>query len=95
MTIQAYSQLEEDAMSHLRVIICRVEDEAPKEQMTELASFDLAEVAVTKLKPETALEGLETTTQTVGQAVLRELLKQQWVEIDQQLVRQYQQEFSP
>lgn len=81
-------------MSHLRIIICRVEDEN-KEQMTELASFDLAEEEVTKLKRETALDGLERTTQTVGQAILRELLKQQWAEIDQQLVKQYQQEFSP
>ena len=82
-------------MSHLRVIICRVEDEANEEQMTELASFDFAKVEVAKLKPETALDGLEMTTQAVGQAVLRELLKQQWVEIDQQLVKKYQQEFSP
>lgn len=82
-------------MSHLRVIICRVEDEDNEEQMTELVSFDLGEVEVTKLKPETALDELETTTQTVGQAVLRELLKRQWAEIDQQLVKQYQQEFSP
>jgi len=81
-------------MSHLRVIICRVEED-DEEQMTELASFDLVETEVTKLKPETALDGLERTTQTVGQAVLRELLKQQWAEIDQQLVKQYQQEFSP
>jgi predicted negative regulator of RcsB-dependent stress response len=94
MTIHHYSQLEEEPMSHLRVIICRVEDENEGE-MSELASFDLAEVEVTTLKPETALDGLETTTQTVGQAVLRELLKQQWAEIDQQLVKQYQQEFSP
>jgi hypothetical protein len=79
-------------MSHLRVIICRVENE---EQMTELASFDLAEVEAGQLKPEILLDGLETTTQTVGQAVLRELLKQQWLEIDQQLVKKYQQEFSP
>lgn len=82
-------------MSHLRVIICRVEAEGQEEQMTELASFDLGEVEVRQLKPETALDGLETTTQRVGQAVLRELLKQQWVQIDQQLVKRYQQDFSP
>ncbi len=80
-------------MSHLRVIICRVEED--EAQMTELASFDLAEVEVAKLKPETALDGLEMTTQVVGQAVLGELLKQQWIGIDQQLVKTYQQEFSP
>lgn len=82
-------------MSHLRVIICRVEDEDQEEQMTELASFDLGEVEVRQLKAETAIDGLETTTQRVGQAVLRELLKQQWAQIDQQLVKQYQQAFSP
>lgn len=51
--------------------------------MTELASFDLVEVEVKQLKPETALDGLETTTQRVGQAALRELVKQ------------YQQAFPP
>jgi hypothetical protein len=86
--------LKEKAVSHLRVIICRVDNDN-EEQMTELASFDMAEVAVMKLKSETALDELEATTQTVGQAVLRELLKQQWADIDQQLVKQYQQEFSP
>jgi len=95
MTIDRYKPVEEEAMSHLRVIICRVEAAEKEEQMTELASFDLAEVEVGQLKPETALDGLETTTQRVGQAILQELLKQQWVQIDQQLVKAYQQEFSP
>lgn len=82
-------------MSHLRVIICRVEAEGNEERMTELASIELAEVDMTKLKPETALDELETTTQRVGHTVIRELLKQQWTEIDQKLVQAYQQEFSP
>jgi hypothetical protein len=47
-------------MSHIRVLICRVDDGA-SDQMTELAAFDLPETDVTTLKPETALnEALST-----------------------------------
>jgi hypothetical protein len=48
-------------MSHIRVLICRVDDPA-SEQMTELAAFDLPVTDVFALRPETALDELETTT---------------------------------
>ncbi|MFQ5856020.1 MAG: hypothetical protein ACE5LU_10290 [Anaerolineae bacterium] len=40
-------------MSHIRVLICRVDDRAP-DQMTELACFDMPEVDVSALDAETA-----------------------------------------
>jgi hypothetical protein len=42
-------------MSHLRVLICRVDDEANPDQMTELHSIDLPVVEPGKMRPETAL----------------------------------------
>ncbi len=53
-------------MSHIRVLICRVDDPA-SEQMTELAAFDLPPTDVAVLQPETALDDLETITQETGQ----------------------------
>ena len=54
-------------MSHIRVLICRVDDPA-SDQMTELAAFDLPATDVSTLQPETALDELETTTQETGNA---------------------------
>ena len=45
-------------MSHIRVIVCRVDDPA-SDQMTELAAFDLPTTDVSALQPETALDALE------------------------------------
>jgi len=42
-------------MSHIRVLICRVDDRAT-DQMTELAAFDFPATDVTALQPETALD---------------------------------------
>ena len=81
-------------MSHIRVLICRVDDETP-DSMTELASFDMPEVDVSLLEAETALDNLEATTHEVGQMILRHLLQAQWEEIDEELVKQYRQHFSP
>jgi hypothetical protein len=64
---------EEQAMSCIRVLICRVDDEND-DQMTELASVDMPEVDISTLKPETALDELEATTYEQGQAILRRLL---------------------
>jgi hypothetical protein len=42
-------------MSHIRVLICRVDD-LDTDQMTELAAFDFPAAVLTALQPETALE---------------------------------------
>jgi hypothetical protein len=81
-------------MSHIRVLICRVDDPA-SDQLAELAAFDLPAADVTALQPDTALDELETTTQITGNAILRRLLQAQWEMIDAQLTEQYRQSFSP
>ena len=82
-------------MSHLRVLICRVDDETDPDQMTELHSFDLPTVDPEQMQPETGLDELETEVLTIGQEVMRHLLKSQWETVDRLLVGQYQRHFSP
>lgn len=82
-------------MSHLRVLICRVDDDAHPDQMTELHSFDVPDIDPEQLKPGTALDEMETGVLTIGQEVMRHLLKSQWEEVDKLLVEQYRQRFSP
>ena len=82
-------------MSHLRVLICRVDDEEQPDQMTELHSFDLPDVDPEQLEPETTLDEMEMGVLSIGQEVMRHLLKSQWEEVDKLLVEQYRQHFSP
>ena len=82
-------------MSHLRVLICRVDDEEQPDQMTELHSFDMPDIETESLKPETTLDEMEAGVLTIGQEVMRHLLRSQWEEIDKLLVKQYQERFSP
>jgi hypothetical protein len=44
-------------MSHIRVLVCRVDD-PHSDQMTELTAFDLPPADGTTLRPETALDEL-------------------------------------
>ena len=81
-------------MRHIRVLICRVDDPA-SDQMTALAAFDLPTADVNALRPETALDDLETTTQDTGNAILRRPLQAQWDLIDAELTDQHRQSFSP
>jgi len=80
-------------MSHLRVLICRVDDNDP-DRMMELASYDMPEVDVTTLDGETALDDLEATTNEVGHEILRHLLRAQWEAVDEELAGQYRQRLS-
>jgi len=82
-------------MSHLRVLICRVDDESKPDQMAELHSFDLPSVELEGKTPETTLDGLEAQTLSVGQEIMRHLLLSEWEAMDKLLVEQYQQRFSP
>ena len=81
-------------MSRLRVLICRVDDE-DEEKMTELASFEITEVAARNLEADRALDDLEGSTHQVGQQILRGLLQARWEEIDKELVERHRQQFSP
>jgi len=77
-------------MSHLRILICRVDDETHPEQMTELERIDLPAPDPGQLTPETALDVLESQSLTAGQALTRRLLGQQWQEVDRQLAAEIQ-----
>lgn len=81
-------------MSHIRVLICRVEDES-SEQMTELAHVDLPEIDVAALQPETTLDDLEASTQKAGAAILQHLLQAQWEKVDAELTQKTRQTFPP
>lgn len=72
-------------MSHLRLLICRVEDESQPEQMTELERIELPGVDLQRLAPATALDALEAEALASGQEVARRLLGQQWQELDRQV----------
>jgi hypothetical protein len=82
-------------MSHLRVLICRVDDEAHPDHMTELHSFDLPAVELEALKPENALDELETGVLRLGHELMRHLLQAEWAEVDERLTTEYQARFSP
>jgi hypothetical protein len=77
-------------MSHLRVLICRVDDERHPDQMIELQRIDLPTLAAQQLTAETALDAMETQSLATGQEVMRRLLGQQWQELDQQLAAETQ-----
>ena len=81
-------------MSHMRVLICRVDDR-DTDHMTELAAFDLPTTDVTALQPDTALDDLESTTQEPGNAILRRALQAQWDLIDAELTEQHRHDFFP
>lgn len=80
-------------MSHLRVLICRVDDEANPDKTTELHSVDLPGVDPGQMQPETALDELEAGVLAVGQDVMRHLMKSQWEEVDLLPVEAYQRRF--
>jgi hypothetical protein len=81
-------------MSHIRVLICCVDDPA-SDHMTQLAAFDLPAPDPTALQPATALDKLETTAHETGNAILRRVLQAQWETLDTTLAQQYRQRFSP
>ena len=81
-------------MSHICVLICRVDDPS-SHQMTELAAFDLPTQDPTTLQPETALDDLETATHETGNAILRRVLQAHWEMLDAQLTALYRQQCSP
>jgi len=81
-------------MSRIRILVCKVDDDNP-EAMSELASFDMPELDLDTLKPDTALDDLEASTYEIGTAALRRVLQARWEEIDAQLADKYRQSFPP
>lgn len=81
-------------MSHLRLVLCRVEDDQP-DKMTELAAVDLPETRLEDFSKESCLDLLEERTQRAGQALMKPLFEAQWNEVDTLLAQQTRQAFSP
>lgn len=73
-------------MSHLRVLICRV-DEDETEQLTELASIDLPPTG--QRRSYHVLDDLEAQVEQTGHQILRCLNELEWEELDTQAVCQY------
>jgi len=82
-------------MSRLCVLICRVDDEAETDRLTELSRIDVSSIDAGCLSQSTALDALETKTLDTGRIVMRRLLAAHWHEIDEQLVAQHELLFPP
>ena len=79
-------------MSHLRVLICRVEDDET-EQRTELVSLDLPPTG--QRQSYHVLDDLEAQVERTGHQILRCLYELAWEELDAQAVRQYAAQQAP
>ncbi len=78
-------------MGSLRILICG-DDDVTTDLLTELAAVELPLPDVTTLRPATALDELEATVFTTGQAILRHLLQAAWEAMDVALVAAYRQQ---
>jgi hypothetical protein len=81
-------------MSRIRISVSRVDDDNP-DVVNELATFDMPEVDIQTLKPETLLDDLEASTYEIGTAALRRVLQARWELVDAQLADKYRQSFPP
>jgi hypothetical protein len=84
----------EDYMRRIQVVIQEVDD-ATSDPPKQLATFSLPQADLASLCPETALDDLEATTQSIGNAILRRTLQAQWDVLDAALAEQYRQRLSP
>ena len=81
-------------MSHIRVLICRVDD-PNSDTIAKLAALDLLAPDVTALQPETALDEVEATTHTTGTTSLRRVRQAAWDLVDAELTARYRQVCPP
>jgi len=81
-------------MRRIQVVIQELDD-ATADPPKQLATFELPQADLASLRPETALDDLEATTQTTGNAILRRTLQAQWDLLDAALAEQYRQRLSP
>ena len=82
-------------MSRIRISISRVDEDTTPAVVNELATFDLPEVDIETLQPQTALDDLEASTYEIGTAALRRVLQARWEVVEGQLVDKYRQSFPP
>jgi hypothetical protein len=81
-------------MRRIQVVIQEVDD-ATTDPPKQLATFSLPAADIASLRPETALDDLEATTQTTGNAILRRTLQAQWDVLDAALAEQYRTRLFP
>lgn len=83
-------------MTRFRIVIQRVDiEEGQPEQVIDLDPIEVSPPDARFLQKETALDQLEAQTLASGHEVMRHLLKRQWERLDQQLVANYRELFSP
>jgi hypothetical protein len=82
-------------MSRYYVLICRCDDDAQPDQLTELDRIEVATPDAHSLQKETALDHLEALTLTQGHEVMRHLLVRQWERVDAQLAENHRELFPP
>jgi hypothetical protein len=82
-------------MSRFQIVIRRIDDEDGTERVTDLDHIDVPAPDARFLEKETALDHLEAQTLASGHEVMRHLLTRQWERVDEQLVANYQELFSP
>ena len=83
-------------MSRFRIAIQRIDDDGDlPERVTDLDYIEVPAPDARFLQKETALDQLEAQTLATGHDVMRQLLIRQWERVDQQLVDNYRELFSP
>ena len=82
-------------MSRLAILICRIDDENKPDEFTELDRIDVPHLDAHLLQQETALDHLEAQTLAQGHQVMQHLLGRQWEKVEEQLVANYRELFSP
>jgi hypothetical protein len=75
-------------MSHICILVCRVDDPKP-DRMTELAAIELPHLDAACVATEATLDALEAATLDRGHAALRAALLAQWEAIDAHLVETF------
>lgn len=81
-------------MRRIRISVSRVDDDNP-DVVNELATFDMPDVNIDTLQPQTALDDLEASTYEIGTAALKRVLEARWELVDTQLADKYRQSFPP
>lgn len=76
-------------MAHIRILVCRVDDDTGTARMTELAAIDLPSPSGANRHTEATLDALEATTLNLGHAALQAALLAQWELLDARLVDTY------
>lgn len=73
-------------MARLCLLVCRVDDEAKPDELTQLSRLDLPALGLEAVAPLAALDQLETQAVSTGQEVSRRLFRHQWETLEPLIV---------